>query len=126
MAPLLHRRKFASAMRSSANGATTTSCTPSHSPSLVPPRIGPLASRSKGDARPDLVQRKNRKRLRGHGDSQFASRQLRLCLSEEKSGRSRSLRRRVAQRNVKLPRLIGVVERHDQTFFLCFARKNIR
>src|SRR5260370_7502064 len=100
MVPLLHRRKFASAMRSSANGATTTSCTPSHSPSLVPPRIGPLASRSKGDARPDLVQRKNRKRLRGHGDSQFASRQLRLCLSEDKSVPSPSLPPPAAHRNL--------------------------
>src|SRR5216684_8264272 len=125
MAPLLHRRKFASAMRSSTNGAMTAWRMPSRSPCLMPRRIGAFASRSKSDSRPGLVQRKNRDRLRGHGDVDFLPRQLRPGLAENKFDGSRFLRRRVAQRYAKLPRQLGVVKGDDKTFFLCFARKNI-
>src|ERR1700682_1287642 len=65
-----------------------------------------------------LVQRKDRQRLRRHGDSDFASSQLGLCFAEEKSDGCRSLRWRVGQRNAKLPRLIGIVEGDDNTLLL--------
>src|SRR6266481_3215904 len=67
---------------------------------------------------PGLVQRKNRERSCWHGYVDFASRQLRLCFAEEKSDCNGFLRRRVRQRNAKLPRLIGIVEGDDKTFFL--------
>jgi len=67
---------------------------------------------------PGLVQRKNGERSRRHGDVDFFPHQLSLCFAEEKSDCSGFLRRCVRQRNAKLPRLIGIVEGDDKTFFL--------
>src|SRR5258708_36101989 len=116
--PRLRLKKFASETRSSTNGATMVSRVPSRSPCLMPRRIGAFASRSKGPLRLDLVQRKNRERFPRHGYSDFPPGQLGPCFAEEKSDGRRSLRLRVGQRNAKLPRLIGVVEGDDNTFFL--------
>src|SRR5258708_27587030 len=116
--PRLRLKKFASETRSSTNGATMVSRVPSRSPCLMPRRIGAFASRSEGHPRPNLVQRKYRKRFPRHGHSDFTSGKLGPCFAEEKSDGRRSLRRRVGQRNADFARLIGVVEGDDNTFFL--------